>query len=222
MRSVRSALIVAVSVIALLACGVAYADSYRGGGRQGGFSRGDGHQGGFYRDGGRRGGFYGERHHDHYRGDLDLVIGGSIWGWGPWWGYGWPYYDPYYSYYPYYPYPYSPYYYGPSSVLPETPQSYIQREEPESTPASSAWPSDWFYCPGSKTYYPYVKECPGGWQAVPSTPASDGGQVKPSNSSAPSGVWYYCSESKGYYPYIKECPGGWQAVPAEPLSGPKR
>jgi hypothetical protein len=25
---------------------------------------------------------------------------------------------------------------------------------------------DWFYCPNAGAYYPYVKECAGGWQRV--------------------------------------------------------
>ena len=54
---------------------------------------------------------------------------------------------PLYSYAPYYPYS-APYY------------SY--------TPAYSvrAAPAYWYYCPAYQTYYPYVQECPGGWQAV--------------------------------------------------------
>ena len=25
---------------------------------------------------------------------------------------------------------------------------------------------DWYYCPNQGAYYPYVKDCPGGWQRV--------------------------------------------------------
>ncbi len=32
----------------------------------------------------------------------------------------------------------------------------------------------WYYCAESKTYYPYVKECPGGWQRVTPQPAPGG------------------------------------------------
>lgn len=28
----------------------------------------------------------------------------------------------------------------------------------------------WYYCEASRTYYPYVPVCPGGWQKVPATP----------------------------------------------------
>jgi len=33
----------------------------------------------------------------------------------------------------------------------------------QAAPAQSSY---WYYCAESKTYYPYVKECPGGWQRV--------------------------------------------------------
>ncbi len=32
----------------------------------------------------------------------------------------------------------------------------------------------WYYCPSSRTYYPYVGTCPVGWQKVPASPPSDG------------------------------------------------
>jgi len=58
-----------------------------------------------------------------------------------------------YGYYPYYDY--EPVYSAPLA------SEYIEKE-PESRS-----PNDyWYYCSGSATYYPYVKECPEGWQAV--------------------------------------------------------
>ena len=36
--------------------------------------------------------------------------------------------------------------------------------------AASADNNWWHYCPESKTFYPYVKECPAGWQRVAPTP----------------------------------------------------
>jgi hypothetical protein len=109
----------------------------------------------------------------HYRGSrvgVGVVIGGPIW--GPSWYYPhyYPYspYSPYSPYYPSYPY-YYPYYYPPAVVVPSTPPTYIERSEPES---SSTTPGVWYYCPDSKNYYPYVKECPGGWQKVPAQPPS--------------------------------------------------
>jgi hypothetical protein len=78
--------------------------------------------------------------------------------------YGWPgygyYSTPWYNYPPYpYSYPYS-YYYNPPA-----PSHYIERSDP--TPPAETW---WNYCPESRTYYPYVKECPGGWQQVSPVP----------------------------------------------------
>lgn len=68
---------------------------------------------------------------------------------------------------PFYPYPYGPYYdpyYYPRTVIvqPQQPQRYIEQSSPDS--------GYWYYCAESKAYYPYVKDCPGGWQRVPPTP----------------------------------------------------
>jgi len=30
----------------------------------------------------------------------------------------------------------------------------------------------WYFCPGANAYYPYVRECPGGWQRVAPQPPS--------------------------------------------------
>jgi hypothetical protein len=51
---------------------------------------------------------------------------------------------PLYSYAPYY----APYYsYAPGYAAPAT-------------------PGYWYYCPAYEAYYPYVQDCPGGWQPV--------------------------------------------------------
>ena len=67
-----------------------------------------------------------------------------------WWGPGWwdaPY----------------PYYSAPPVVVPQEPTTYIQQEP---APPAEAY---WYYCQNAGAYYPYVKECPGGWmQVVPS------------------------------------------------------
>ena len=31
---------------------------------------------------------------------------------------------------------------------------------------------EWYYCADSNSYYPYVRDCPGGWQRVPAQPPS--------------------------------------------------
>lgn len=94
----------------------------------------------------------------HGRGRVSIGVGfgfGPYWGpyWGPWW-----YAPPPYYYYPYYPAP---------VYVPAQPTTYI--EQGASAPAADAggW---WYYCDSSRGYYPYVKECPGGWQRVPPAP----------------------------------------------------
>ena len=71
----------------------------------------------------------------------------------------------------YYPPYYSPYYYPPAVAAPAGPQTYIEQGGAQAAPAQSSY---WYYCAESKTYYPYVKECPGGWQRVTPQPAPGG------------------------------------------------
>ena len=52
-------------------------------------------------------------------------------------------------------------------VRPEPPPVYIEQQE---APAE-ATQQYWYYCPSGKGYYPYVKECPEGWQRVLPQPA---------------------------------------------------
>jgi len=87
--------------------------------------------------------------------------------------FGFPLYAPgYYAPLPYY-YP-APYYYPPwpyyySPILPPAPQAYIEQGGSQASPdqPQGYW---WYYCQDSKAYYPYVKECPGGWQRVSPQP----------------------------------------------------
>jgi hypothetical protein len=72
-------------------------------------------------------------------------------------GIGVPLFSPWYYPAPYY-YPY------PAPVV-------VQQQQPvyvESAPAPQAAPAEqfWYYCPDSKTYYPYVKSCSSAWQRV--------------------------------------------------------
>ena len=78
------------------------------------------------------------------------------------------YVPPPYYYPPYYYPPAAPYYYPP--VAPQEPQSYIEQGSSQASPAAPRSESFWYYCAESKSYYPYVKECPGGWQAVSPQP----------------------------------------------------
>ncbi|HZM34235.1 MAG TPA: hypothetical protein VFC18_07020, partial [Burkholderiales bacterium] len=60
------------------------------------------------------------------------------------------------AYYPYWYGP-SPYYYYPPPVVvttPAAPPVYIERERDADF---------WYFCEQERGYYPYVKQCPGGW-----------------------------------------------------------
>jgi hypothetical protein len=87
----------------------------------------------------------------HWHGRVGIWIGPGPYWWGP----------------PYYPYYYppvvvaDPLYAPPPAVQVPAPQSY------------------WYFCRESNTYYPYVSQCPGGWEQV--TP-----QPPPPPASAPS------------------------------------
>lgn len=94
--------------------------------------------------------FHGGGHfHGHAR--FGVFIGAPLF-WGPW---------PYYYYPPpaYYPYP-------PVASYPPT---YIEQGGGQ---APAEQPSYWYYCAGSNAYYPYVKDCPGGWLQVAPQPPS--------------------------------------------------
>ena len=77
------------------------------------------------------------------------------------------YWYPYsgYSYYRSNPYYYNPY---PGTVVIERqPPVYVQQTPP---PAQQSTSSYWFFCPDTKTYYPYTQTCPSNWlQVVPPT-----------------------------------------------------
>ena len=74
-----------------------------------------------------------------------------------------------YYYRPYYlPYGYAPYYpYGPSYEATYAPPAYVQ-QSPAPIQIQQAY--SWYYCPSSNGYYPYVRQCPEGWQQVSPTP----------------------------------------------------
>jgi hypothetical protein len=81
----------------------------------------------------------------------------------------WPGYYPA----PYYSAPYyAPSYYPPAVVESSGPTTYIERGGYEAAPAQS--PENWYYyCAAAKGYYPYVKQCAGGWQRIaPQPPAA--------------------------------------------------
>ena len=153
MKSLKATLIVAALALSLLAGGMAFAERSPG-------SRG--YKGSHYS--GHKSYYGGGHRHSYYRSGVDVVIGGSFWV-PPW------YYPPYYYSQPSYA-PYYTYSYAPIAEVPSEPPVYIERSRPD----SSALPNVWFYCPESETYYPYVKECTGGWQTVPAKPPSEQGR----------------------------------------------
>jgi hypothetical protein len=85
----------------------------------------------------------GHRSHSHF----GLHIGVPLfWNWPP----------PYYAYPP------------PVVVAPSPPPVYIERGYDDAAPAGGQ--GYWYYCRGPEGYYPYVRECPGGWERVATTP----------------------------------------------------
>ncbi len=104
--------------------------------RGGGFPHGGVPHAGFHHDGFHGGGF-------HHGGHGRVFIGTRIFLGDPFW------WDPWYP-----PYPSAP------VIVQQTPPVYIQ----QSAPGEAA--TYWYYCEQSRGYYPYVKECPGGWMTV--------------------------------------------------------
>jgi hypothetical protein len=101
--------------------------------------------------GGHGGGHYGGwGHGGHYSG-LGLALG---------LGYGLGYYGNSY---------YSPYYAYPPTVVtvPVAPPVYIQ----QAPPVTQQYPVGyWYYCNDPQGYYPYIKQCPNGWQQIEPIP----------------------------------------------------
>jgi hypothetical protein len=100
---------------------------------------------------GWHGGGHGHYRHNYgHRSSFSIVLGAPLY---------WP------SYYR----PYRPYgWYGQSPVIvQQAPVTYVQRQAP---PASVATEEFWYYCPDTRSYYPYTQTCPSEWlQVVPQT-----------------------------------------------------
>jgi hypothetical protein len=158
----------AIGLAVVLVAGATF-PAEAGGGRGGGFHGGGGRsQGGGFRGGhafhGSRlhgGGFRGGHafHGSRFHGGTRVFIGGGIGWWGSpgWWG--WP--GRWGTPYPYYP--------AQPLVIQQAPTEYIQQAP---TPPSA--PQYWYYCQNAGAYYPYVKECPGGWMQVVPQPSPPG------------------------------------------------
>ena len=79
-----------------------------------------------------------------------------------------PYYSPFYAPNYYGPPSYPPYY--PQPIVLQQPPVYIEQAqyEPQQNPAPQT--GYWYHCDSPDGYYPYIKECPNGWQQVSPTP----------------------------------------------------
>jgi len=64
-------------------------------------------------------------------------------------------------------------YWGPWWVLPP-PVIYapvVEREPPIVIDQTTPPVDYWYFCRPANAYYPYVKECPSGWEKIPAQPA---------------------------------------------------
>ena len=107
---------------------------------------------------GHRGGPAYHAPHGHYSPHAGVRFGLFVT--APLW-YGWPgyYYAP-------------PHYYYPPAVAPApaSPQTYVEQAPPVQAAPAAPQPGYWYYCADARAYYPYVKECPAGWQRVSPQP----------------------------------------------------
>jgi len=65
-------------------------------------------------------------------------------------------------------YPPPPLYYPPVVAIPSSTPVYIEQGDAQS--ASGQADGYWYYCAEAQAYYPYVTECPQGWQRVTPQP----------------------------------------------------
>lgn len=130
---------------------------------------------------GHHGHHHGHHHHGHHRGGgYGLGIGLGLLGYGlGYYGSRAPYYPRSYGYgYGYPPrgdppnYGYAQGYgYAPVVTVPSAPPIYIQRQEVVQVQPQAQASNYWHYCQKPEGYYPYVKNCPGGWLQVAPQPA---------------------------------------------------
>jgi hypothetical protein len=146
----------------------------------------------------RHGAHPGGAHDRWYGPSVRFYYGGPYWGGWGWPGYVWPGYYTYGTFYApsYYGHGYVPpyYVYGPQGVVTSTGGVvYIERQadtvstqQPEPAPAPAPAPPPareaaaaapppagtqwWYLCSSPRGAYPYVRECPGGWERVPAVP----------------------------------------------------
>ena len=118
-------------------------------------------------------GHHGHHHHGHHH---HRHGGGGGWGYGVGiglglglLGYGLSSYAARPSYPPAYSYPPAGYGYAPVVSVPAAPPVYIQQGVVQAPPQAQA-SNYWHYCRNPEGYYPYVKNCPGGWLQVAPQP----------------------------------------------------
>jgi len=70
---------------------------------------------------------------------------------------------------------YDPFFYPPVAVpmvppviVQQAPPVYIQQQEAPAAVYQQTY--DWYYCQNPEGYYPYVRQCPGGWVRVDPRP----------------------------------------------------
>ena len=68
---------------------------------------------------------------------------------------------------PYWYYP-APVYVPAPVVVQQQPTVYVEQAPAQPQASAQNW---WYYCADSRAYYPYVKDCPAGWQRVAPQPA---------------------------------------------------
>ena len=91
---------------------------------------------------------------------VSVGVGFGFGGWGyPAYGWGYPYYGGYGYGYPYYAAP---------VVVQQQPTVYVEQPAVQQQAQPQGY---WYYCHDARAYYPYVKECPAGWQRVAPQPA---------------------------------------------------
>jgi hypothetical protein len=97
----------------------------------------------------RGGGWHGAHEHHRWHGGATIYLGPTFF----WPGYRPPFDDPFFNY-------------PPAPAVVEPPPVYIERGDGNPPPDASASNGLWYYCDAAGAYYPYVRQCPGGWQAV--------------------------------------------------------
>jgi hypothetical protein len=114
----------------------------------------------------------------------NVSVGGGYGAWrpaayGPAYGPGWGGWHGRWAYGPgYYAGPYYGPYYGAPVVYAPPPVAYVSPPQPMVL-AAQPQPQVWYYCAASGKYYPYVQNCPSGWQTQAATPPTSNVAPKP-------------------------------------------